>query len=85
MGLWHNTTYIHDGASQQIADAIAILLQEEGVRRVTAPPPSPLEKLGTDPVQAHVWGVAIFPGAPGWTVVKTTPLELLGTRAPGAQ
>lgn len=85
MGLWQNTTYIQDGASQRVADAVGTLLREERTQQAIAPPPSPLEKLGTDPLQAETWGVAIFPGAPGWTVVKTTPLELLGARAPGAQ
>jgi len=27
----------------------------------------------------------MFPGSPGWTVVKTAPFELLGERAPGAR
>ena len=85
MGLWQNTTYIQHGASQRVADVIVTLLQEEGMQQVIAPPPSSLEKLGTDPLQAATWGVAIFPGAPGWNVVKTTPLELLGARAPGVQ
>jgi hypothetical protein len=35
-------------------------------------------------MENNLWGVAVFPGSPGWTVVKTAPLELLGERAPGA-
>jgi hypothetical protein len=29
-----------------------------------------------------LWSIAAFPGAPGWAVIKTAPLELLAERAP---
>ena len=35
-------------------------------------------------IENNLWGVALFPGAPGWTVIKTAPLEVFGERAPRA-
>jgi hypothetical protein len=29
-----------------------------------------------------LWAIAVFPGAPGWTVVKTAPFELLAETSP---
>src|SRR4051812_27197041 len=68
--------------------AIAALCQAEGMERIAAP--STRERLLVEPMQYDValyndlWGFAVFPGAPGWTVIKTAPLELLAERAAGA-
>jgi hypothetical protein len=88
MGNWENTTYIEHGSARLVADAIAALLRLEGMQHVPRPAPRLPERF--DPVQYagamenNLWGVAVFPGSPGWTVVKTAPFELLGERAPGA-
>ena len=88
MGHWENTTYIEQGNAQRVAGAIVALLREEGMQQVARPAPRQPERF--DPMQYagamenNLWGVAVFPGSAGWTVVKTAPLELLGERAPGA-
>jgi hypothetical protein len=53
--------------------------------------PSPArERLPVEPMQYEsarfndLWGAALFPGADGWTVIQTAPLELLGERAEGS-
>lgn len=88
MGDWQNTSYLGEGNPRRIADAMMELFATEGMRLVARP--SSREPQGFDPMQYagaldnNLWGVAIFPGADGWSVVKTAPLELLGERAPGA-
>ncbi len=88
MGYWENTTYIAHGHALAVAEAMAALLQAEGMRRMERP--AQREPTRFDPMQYadaaenDLWAVAVFPGAPEWTIVKTAPLELLGERAPGA-
>jgi hypothetical protein len=36
-------------------------------------------------LENNLWGVALIPGAPGWTIIKTAPLEMFGERAPRAR
>jgi hypothetical protein len=89
MGYWVNTTYVNHGDVQSLANALEALCVSEGMERVQAPPQR--ERLLVEPMQYEdslkndLWGVAIFPGAPSWTVIQTAPLELLAERAPGAQ
>jgi hypothetical protein len=89
MGYWVNTTYVNHGDVQSLANALEVLCVSEGMERVQAP--SQRERLLVEPMQYEdalqndLWGVAIIPGAPSWTVIQTAPLELLAERAPGAQ
>jgi hypothetical protein len=54
------------------------------------PDPAPVPQPHLGPMQYQgalgndLWRVAVFPGADGWAVVKTAPLELLGERRAGA-
>lgn len=88
MGNWANTTYLEQADAQLVADVIAALLEEEGMKRIARPAPRRPER--SDPMQYagamenNIWGMAVFPGSRGWSVVKTAPLELLGEHAPGA-
>jgi hypothetical protein len=88
MGNWENTTYVQHDDAQGVADALVELFSAEGMRRV--PRPAPRKPARFDPMQYagalvnNLWGVALFTGSPGWTVIKTAPLEMLGERAPGA-
>jgi|SRR5580704_10960309 hypothetical protein len=89
MGKWENTTYLKHGDASLVAAAIVELFAEEGMVQVERP--SQRATFAHEPMQYGTalennrWGVAVFPGAPGWTIVKTAPLELLGERAPTAR
>lgn len=88
MGHWANTTYVEHASAESVARAVTALCAAEGMEAVDAP--APRERLLVEPMQYDValrndlWGFAIFPGAPGWTVIQTAPLELLAERAAGA-
>ncbi|RCJ24035.1 hypothetical protein A6770_28730 [Nostoc minutum NIES-26] len=63
---------------------ITRILELEGCRRISQPPqPLSNEELSNTPwlVLRDVWIVGLFVGAPGWTIVKTQPNELLCRRA----
>lgn len=87
MGYWQNTTYVKHGDVQDVALAIDGVFAEEGMSR-TDPPPR-RTRLRVEPMQYDraldndLWGLAIFAGAPGWSIVKTAPLELLSERPAG--
>jgi hypothetical protein len=87
MGYWENTTYVNHGSAPEVAEALTALFAREGMEQFD--PPNRVRR-GIEPMQYEgalqndVWGVAAFPGAPGWTVVKTAPLELLAERREGA-
>jgi hypothetical protein len=88
MGYWENTAYVNDGNSSAVTEALIALFANEGMRLIPAPPER--KRAWYEPMQYatalqnNLWGLAVFPGAGGWTVIKTAPLELLGERAPGA-
>jgi hypothetical protein len=88
MGEWTNTTYVQHPSAADVARALARLVESEGLRRDE---PAPRERLPIDPMQYDdalhndLWALAVFPGAPGWTVVKTAPLALLAERRPGGE
>jgi hypothetical protein len=88
MGYWVNTTYVRHGNAGEVAEAISDLFRQEGMQCI--PAPAQRERLMVEPMQYDcalhndLWGAAIFPGAPCWTVIQTAPLELLVERAPGA-
>jgi hypothetical protein len=89
MGYWTNTTYLNHAGHEEVAAALVRLIEAEGRHRVARPPVrvpdryDPMQYKGAD--ENALWGVAVFPGATGWTVIKTAPLELLGERAKGKQ
>jgi hypothetical protein len=89
VGYWENTTYVHHGSVADVASCLESLFAKEGM----APTETPLRRAhgGTsepmqyaDALHNDLWGIAVFPGAPSWTVAKTAPLELLGERRAGA-
>lgn len=88
MAYWENTTYLKEVDPRRVMDVLESSFAREGMKRIAAP--MQRERLAYEPMQYapalenDLWGVAVFPGAAGWTVVKTAPLELLGERAPGA-
>lgn len=88
MGLWANTTYVQHRSVQDVTRALTALCVAEGMEHIVEPPAR--ERLLVEPMQYDValhndlWGFAIFPGAAGWTVIQTAPLELLAERAAGA-
>jgi len=89
MGYWTNTTYLNHPRHEAVAAELARLIEVEGRRRVARPPERIPERY--DPMQYKgaeenaLWGIAVFPGTGGWSVIKTAPLELLGERAKGKQ
>jgi len=88
MGYWVNTTYINRGNVGDVAQAVKALCRAEGMEEI--PAPLQRERLAVEPMQYDsalcndLWGIAIFPGAPSWSVIHTAPLELLAERAPGS-
>src|SRR4030095_11031837 len=88
MGWWANTTYINTDDCSQVAKVMTELFAEEGMRHIPRPgrplfEPYPVMQYGTG-LENNLWGVAVFPGSSGWTIIKTAPLDLLAERAPGA-
>jgi len=81
MGYWVNTTYVHHGDAEKVAEALAALFCAEGMRQIFAP--AQRERKRIEPMQYDgalyndLWGVAVFPGAPSWTAIQTAPLTLL--------
>jgi hypothetical protein len=88
VGYWVNTTYINHGNVARVVEALVALCAAEGMKQV--PPPAQRERLLVEPMQYDgalqndLWGAAVFPGAPSWTVIQTAPLELLAERAVGS-
>jgi hypothetical protein len=88
MGYWENTTYIHHGDVDAVARAIGAVLAAEGMLPVAAPAPRARQLF--EPMQYDaaldndLWALALFPGADGWCVAKTAPLEWLAQRPAGA-
>ena len=89
MGTWEITTYIQCADVEGVADAVVGLFSEEGMQRIARPAPrqprrfDPMQYAGA--IDNNLWGVGLFPGAPGWTIIKTAPLEVFGERAPRAR
>ena len=89
MGYWENTTYVRSVDVRACMSTLESRFALEQMHRVV--PPARRERCAYEPMQYapalenDLWGVAVFPGAPGWTVVKTAPLELLSERAPGEE
>lgn len=80
MGTWLNVAFIQCADTTQVERELSRMLVEGG-RRLTTPKPRTPERydrmqygLGDE---VHRWGVAGFHGAPGWTVLRTAPFELL--------
>ncbi len=85
MGYWENTTYVRHGAAADVATCLSSLFAKERMERVEPPPRhehagigEPMQYAGA--LENDLWGVAVFPGAPPWTIVKTAPLVLHGDR-----
>lgn len=80
MGTWLNVAFIQSSDTKQVEKELSRLLTEGG-RRLTSPKlriPERYDRMQYglgDEVQR--WGVAGFQGAPGWTVLRTAPFELL--------
>ncbi len=80
MGLWDNTAFVATADLTAVATALTALVAEVG--RVPVHP-SPRTPSARDSMQygragdVATWGIALIAGAPGWTVLKTAPLELL--------
>jgi hypothetical protein len=89
LGYWENTTYLRHASAPGVARRLASLFADEQMEPVDAPPPRAHRGLEEamqydDALHNDLWGVAVIPGAPGWTIVKTAPLELLAERRSGA-
>jgi hypothetical protein len=86
LGYWENTTYVK-ATPAVVLDTLTSHFAREGMERVASPPKR--QRSSYEPMQYagallnDLWSVAVFPGAPSWTVIKTAPLELLGERAAG--
>jgi hypothetical protein len=78
VGLWENTAFVALGDYVRVSDAITKIVLDEGRLAVA---PAPRVRAQYDDMQYKEdparWGFAVFPGAPGWTVVKTASLEIL--------
>lgn len=81
------TTYIQSNNLDSIELALTRIFELEGCRRISQPPQTlSNEELRQTPwlLLPELWIVGLFVGAPGWTIVKTEPNELLCRRARGA-
>jgi hypothetical protein len=82
MGLWIDTTFVRHADVSAVARALGTLCAEEDMAPIAAPAPrrrrlvEPMQY--DDALHNDLWALAVFAGAPGWTVVKTAPLQLLG-------
>lgn len=85
MGLWQNVAFVQTEDIGRVERVLHELVVARG-RTIVTPPrrtPGPYDPMqyGTGDEVAR-WGIAGFRGAPGWTVVRTAPLELLLTGEP---
>lgn len=86
MGYWVNTTYINHPDSNAVRDALKELFLEEKMHFTKAP--AQRKRKVVEPMQYEpalrndLWGVAVFPGAPSWTIIQTAPVELLAETSP---
>lgn len=81
------TTCIWSDNLDAIEQTITYILEQEGCRRISQPPqPISNQELRHNSwlLLCDLWIVGLFVGAPGWTIVKTKPNELLCRRAKGA-
>ena len=81
MGEWDNTAYLRTGDLATVERALTDLFAAEGYDPVRRPPRRQSERYDSmqygDAAGNRRWALALFPGAPGWSVVKTAPFELL--------
>ena len=84
MGYWQNTTYLKHGDVEVVTLAIDRVFAREGMRPAADPPLR--TRMRVEPLQYDgaldndLWGLAVFPGVTGWSVIKSAPLELLAER-----
>jgi len=80
MGSWRNVAFVQTDQLDRVESELLALVMERGRRRVQptqrAPPARDAMQYGSGD-EVRRWGIAGFPGAPGWTVVRTAPFELL--------
>jgi hypothetical protein len=86
---WNYTSCIQSDNFDAIGLAIICLLSEEGYRYLPNPPQPPDPKILKKckyPWQTlpNLAIVGLFVGAKGWTIIKTSPMELLCRRVRGA-
>jgi len=88
MGYWVNTVYVHRAGVDDVVRAIERVFAAEAMERV---PLAERARMSIEPMQYDLachndlWGVAVFPGAAGWTVIHTAPLELFGELLIGSE
>lgn len=86
---WNFTTCIRTDNIDAIEQEITHLLEQEGCRRLTQ---LPQHEGSLEQIQAvhpweqscNPWIISLFAGKSGWTIVKTSPSELLCQRTEGA-
>lgn len=91
LGYSNGTTCIRSDNLDLIELALTRILKMEGCRRIPQPPlpqnPLPVMKtLRSLPweITPYLWVFSLFVGNLGWTIIKTSPIELLCQRAKGA-
>ena len=76
VGYCENTIYIATDDVPAIGAAIVEMVAREGMQAIAVELPDPR---GLD---AGIWAVTVFPGAPGWAIVKSGPQDLLFELSP---
>lgn len=87
----NDTTCIQSNNLDLIEQALTRIFEQKGCRWILKPPlpqnPLPvIKELHSRPwrIEPYLWVIGLFVGNLGWTIVKTSPSELLGRRARGA-
>lgn len=84
MALWENTVYLACEAGERVVQTLTAAFGAEGMHPIA--PPAPRERQAIEPMQYagaldnDLWALALFPGAPGWCVLKSAPLDLMVER-----
>ena len=85
MGLWDNTAYVATGELDAVERALVEIFAADGRMPIFDPGDDPMRrdamKYGNGET-SRFWAVALFAGAPGWSVIKTAPFEILCERIP---
>ncbi|MFL6620262.1 MAG: hypothetical protein ACJ8MH_16770 [Povalibacter sp.] len=87
LGYWVNTTFIRCASVEKVVTALEKLLLSENMERIV---PAQRQRLPIEPMQYEsalandLWGLAVFPGAAGWTVIHSAPLQLLAESPQGS-
>ncbi len=85
MGEWIDTAWVKAPVDAVVEGLVGVIA---ATGRAQIPMPAPRTREHMNPMQhdadAHRWAIAVRAGAPGWSIIKTAPMDLLALPEIGA-